>query len=138
MHRMQIVIRIDVAVERELLAGRVPNVIREVEVRAMGAAVRVHLPARHAERRHRAVMQAEIKMPVRVFLDWEPVVLEKGEVLDELRRFVEIDENADPATLRRGENGAEKPDEIKRRKLAVFRMEQDVFAQVVGEGGFGV
>ncbi len=100
----------------------------------MGASERINFPARHAQGGHRAMMKAEIKMPVSVLLNREPLGIEKGQVFDELRGFVEIDQNADAATMRRGENGAEQPDEIKRRKLAVFRVEQDLLVQVVGEG----
>ena len=102
----------------------------------MGAAVSIHISARHAQGIHRALPQALIEIAVGVFLDRESLVIEEREVLYEFRRFIEIKQNADPATMCRRKNRAEKPDQIKRCELALLRMQQDVIAQVVGESRF--
>jgi hypothetical protein len=101
----QVVVRIDIAIEGEVVAGAVPDVVLEVEVRAVGAAVGEHFAAGHAER-----VEAHCggrKSAVGVLLHGKSVAAEKREVLDELRGLVEIDQDADAAALGGLENGAE-------------------------------
>ena len=133
----EIVVRIDVTIQREVVSGGVPDVVFEIEVRAVGAFEGEHFAAGHAEFLHRAIAQALIEMLVRVFLHGKAVLLEKREVLDEFRGFVEVHQHADPAAIRRREHGAQQADEIERRELALLGMKQDFFAQIGGQRGGG-
>ena len=58
----QIIIRIDITIEREMIALGVPNVVLQVEIGAVGAAEGEHFATGHAQRVEAMVLQAEIKM----------------------------------------------------------------------------
>jgi hypothetical protein len=86
----------------------------------------------HAQGIKSATGETLIEMLVCVFLNGKTFVLEEGEILDELRGFVEIDQDADTASFCGRENGAEKPDQIELWEFAIFRMEEDFFFKILG------
>jgi hypothetical protein len=122
-----------------MISRGVPNVVFEIEIGTMAAFVGEKLAASGAEFFGRAVLEGFVEILVGVLLDRETGLIEELEIFDQIRRFVEIDEDADATALGRRENRVEQPDEIEFGKLAIFRMEQNFLVEVVrqrgGEGG---
>ena len=65
-----LVLRVDVAGERELAAIGGPGFIREIEVAAAGDFVGEEVAAGEAEFRHHAIAQAAVKVVDRRFAGW--------------------------------------------------------------------
>ena len=75
----------------------------------MGATEGKHFPACHSKVVQGSVRKFLIEMLVCVLLDRMAGLIEKREVFDKLRRFIEIDQNTDLAALGRFVNRSQKP-----------------------------
>ena len=118
-------------------AGSIPDIIRKIQIGSMSAFVGIQFATGHAQRFESAFLQAKVEITVCILLNRKSILFEKSEVLDQFRRLVKVDENANPAALGGIEYGAEKPGQIEWRKLTVLGMEKDVFVQIIREGSFG-
>ncbi len=108
----QVVVGINVAIQREVFAGGIPDIVFKVEIGAMGALEREHFASAHSEGLKNSMLQGLVEMAVGVLLDWEAIAFQKCKILDEFRRFVEIHQHADSTALGWLEHSSEKPGEI--------------------------
>lgn len=102
-----VVVGVNIAVEGELFAVGVPDFVGEVEVGAVGGAVGEHFAAGHTEFAHDALLESEVEFFMSFFLDGEAVVLEEGEIFDQIGGLIEVSEDANAAALGGREDLAE-------------------------------
>jgi hypothetical protein len=131
----EVVDRVDVLFQRQLVAGAVPDFVGEVEVGAAGDLVGEHLAAAHPELGEGTVLEAAVEDLVGLFLDRVAVLVEEGEILHQGGGIREVGQDANAAAFGRQEHGAEQADEVEGRELAFFRVEQDVLGEVGREAG---
>ena len=118
---------------RELLAGGIPDLVAEVEVRAVGAPVGKHLTTGHPESVEHPVPQSLEEVAVGILLHLEPLPLQEAIILDELRGLIEIHQDANPASGGRLKDRSQQTREIKGGKLSLLRMLDDVLVKIGGQ-----
>jgi hypothetical protein len=120
-----VVMRIDVFVEAELLAMGIPALVLEIEIAAIGRLVGKHLTARHSEVVHDALFQCQVKMLLGILLHLKPVFIHESEIFDQVGIF-QINQDADLAAIGWIENRAQQTFETEWRIGSFFRMENNV------------
>ncbi len=114
----EIVLGIDFGFEVEGASGRIDGGGGKVEVAAAGDLIGEEITGGDSPVAQHASTNALVKDLVGVALDGESRVVEEGEVLD-LCRIGEVDEDRDPVTGAKGEDGIEEAVEIESRKLGI-------------------
>src|SRR5205823_6093329 len=111
-----VVFRINILFQAEFLSAWIECMLRKVEVAAAGDFVSKNIATSEVQLGKSAVLQTLIKNVIRVPLDGQFFILQKGEVLD-LFRVVEINQNRHALRWFRNENGSEQAGEAEWREV---------------------
>ena len=111
-------VRINVFREADLASLGSPGGVGQVQVAAAGDLVGEHLPAAKTQFRQDPVLQALVEHVVRVTLNGQRGVLQKGESCD-LLRIRQVDQDADALARFGFEHGLEQSRKAELRKSAV-------------------